>query len=55
MTELLLKSVEIKAIDRLTGKDEAQLLNYLQATGLHVGLLINFGHPDKLDWLRRVK
>ena len=47
--------VEIKAIDRLTGKDEAQLLNYLKATGLHVGLLINFGHPDKLDWLRRVK
>ena len=47
--------VEIKAIDHLTGKDEAQLLNYLKATSLHVGLLINFGHPDKLEWLRRVK
>jgi GxxExxY protein len=47
--------LEIKAIDRLTGKDESQLLNYLKATRLHVGLLINFGHPDKLEWLRRVK
>ena len=47
--------VEIKAIDRLTSKDEAQLLNYLKATRLHVGLLINFGHPEKLEWLRRGK
>jgi GxxExxY protein len=47
--------LEIKAIDRLTSNDEAQLLNYLKATRLHVGLLINFGHPDKLEWLRRVK
>ncbi len=47
--------LEIKAIDRLTSKDESQLLNYLKATHLHVGLLVNFGHPDKLEWLRRVK
>jgi GxxExxY protein len=47
--------VELKAVDRLTGKDTAQLLNYLKATGLRVGLLINFGNVDKLEWERRVK
>jgi len=35
--------VEIKAISSLSGIEEAQLINYLKATGLKVGLLINFG------------
>ena len=35
--------VEIKAISSLTGVEEAQLINYLKATRLNVGLLINFG------------
>ena len=35
--------VEIKAISSLSGVEEAQLLNYLKATRLKVGLLINFG------------
>ena len=35
--------VEIKAISGLSGIEEAQLINYLKATGLKVGLLINFG------------
>jgi GxxExxY protein len=35
--------VEIKAIAELSGIDEAQLINYLKATGLKVGLLLNFG------------
>lgn len=35
--------VEVKAVDRYTSVFEAQLLNYLKATGLKVGLIINFG------------
>lgn len=47
--------VELKALDRLAGKEEAQILNYLKATGLQVGLLVNFGSPGKLEWKRFVR
>jgi len=47
--------VELKALDRLSGKEQAQLLNYLKATGRRVGLLINFGSSGKLEWKRMVK
>jgi GxxExxY protein len=46
--------IELKAIQRLTEKEEAQLLNYLKATGCRVGLLINFGSKGKLEWKRFV-
>ena len=37
--------IELKAVDQLQKIHEAQLLNYLKATGYEVGLLINFTHP----------
>jgi GxxExxY protein len=46
--------LELKALDRLSGKEEAQILNYLKATGLQVGLLINFGSAGRLEWKRFV-
>jgi len=35
--------VELKAVSVLTPQNEAQLFNYLKATGLEIGLLVNFG------------
>jgi GxxExxY protein len=41
--------VEIKALDQLSPREQAQLLNYLKATGF---ALINFGSIGKLEWKR---
>jgi GxxExxY protein len=46
--------VEIKAMDKLTLREEGQLINYLKATGMKVGVLINFGHYPSLEWKRLV-
>ncbi len=45
--------IELKAVAQLKKIDEAQLINYLKATGLKVGLLLNFG-GEKLEWKRFV-
>ena len=47
--------VEVKALDRLSGKEEGQILNYLKTTGLRVGVILNFGNPAGLDWKRFVR
>ena len=46
--------VELKAAEDLNNKFEIQLVNYLVATGLEVGLLLNFG-KERLQYKRKVK
>ncbi len=43
--------VEIKAIKNITEIEEAQLINYLKATKLPLGLIINFG-SKRMEWRR---
>jgi GxxExxY protein len=45
--------VEVKALDKLTGVETSQVLNYLKATGLKVALLLNFG-GESLEYKRYV-
>jgi len=45
---------ELKAAKQLVSEHEAQLLNYLRATGKRVGYLINFGSFPQLEWKRMV-
>ena len=40
--------LELKAVKELSPAHETQLVNYLKATGMEVGLLINFGHSVKV-------
>jgi len=44
--------IELKAVKQLTDEHRAQVLNYLKATGLRLGLLVNFGHYPKLEYER---
>ncbi len=44
--------IEIKAIQQLGPNEQAQIMNYLKATRLQLGLLINFGFPGKLEHKR---
>jgi GxxExxY protein len=44
--------IELKAVEALCPAHEAQLLNYLKATNIEVGLLLNFG--PKPEFRRKV-
>ena len=41
--------LELKAVQNLLPEHEAQLQNYLRATQMRVGLLVNFGHYPKVE------
>ena len=43
--------VELKVVSQISQQHRAQLVNYLNATGIAVGLLLNFGNP-KLEYRR---
>jgi GxxExxY protein len=43
--------LELKAVRALCPEHLAQVMNYLKATGIQVGLLLNFGNP-KLEYRR---
>jgi GxxExxY protein len=44
--------VEIKAVSALVDEHRAQVINYLNATGFSLGLLINFGSYPKVEYER---
>ena len=44
--------VELKAVKEIAPEHKAQLLNYLKATGLELGLLVNFGAYPKTEIVR---
>lgn len=44
--------IELKAVKEITSVHKAQLLNYLKATGLELGLLVNFGTHPKVEIIR---
>ena len=46
--------VELKAVSGLIDEHRAQIQNYLRATKLKLGLLVNFGHYPKLEYERVV-
>ena len=46
--------LELKAVDRITNEHEAQVFNYLKATGLKLGIIVNFGHFPDVEYKRIV-
>jgi GxxExxY protein len=46
--------VEVKSVERLARVHTAQMITYLQVTGLEVGLVMNFNSATLLEGLKRV-
>jgi GxxExxY protein len=47
--------LELKAVSKITNEHKAQILNYLAATGLRLGLLVNFHAFPKVGITRIVR
>jgi GxxExxY protein len=47
--------LELKTVSKLIDEHRAQILNYLNATGFELGLLVNFGHYPGLEHERIAK
>ena len=47
--------LEIKAVSELNDVFRAQVHNYLKATGLRLGMLVNFGHHPKVEYERIIR
>jgi GxxExxY protein len=57
MTDIIVNElviIELKAVENLIPVHEVQLVNYLTATGIDIGLLINFGTSIKIKRKHRV-
>lgn len=46
--------IELKALDKLIDSNRSQTMNYLNATGFDLALVVNFGHFPKLEYERIV-
>jgi GxxExxY protein len=46
--------VEVKAVEKILPIHQAQLLSYLQLSGIHVGLLLNFNVVHFVDGIKRL-
>jgi GxxExxY protein len=46
--------LELKAVEKITREHEAQVFNYLKATGMKMGIIVNFGHNPDLQYKRIV-
>jgi len=47
--------IELKAVDKIKGIHEAQLLTYMKLCGINIGLLINFNVQRLKDGIQRFK
>jgi GxxExxY protein len=46
--------VELKAVKEIANEHQAQVINYLKATGMELGLLVNFGSYPKVEIKRLI-